>query len=252
MLGNSMRSYQSPTNNTTNVMRQNAPIPGLTPGQRVDPMQPGAIPQGYSLGVPRDMANGGTMTYDPRYSYKLPTQQVNTKLNGLLNNNYGGAKGNAYDNMGTPGSVKPAASAFPVSGQPGVSNVQTSITPQSIYPAWMTKAAVNQVQAQADQASNLPYLMKMFDRPGASRSEANMGAALPYVAQAQSQALAGRAQIPFDDFMANQRNLFMGQVARENEALQLGNLSARMAEAQQSNRMNDIQRQMSLLQQLVG
>lgn len=57
-------------------------IPGLTPGQRVDPTQPG-YPKGYSLGVPRDMANGGFQTYDPRYAYKLPEQQVNQRLNGM-------------------------------------------------------------------------------------------------------------------------------------------------------------------------
>lgn len=56
-------------------------IPGLIPGQRVDPSS-SSYPKGYSMGVPRDMANGGFQTYDPRYAYKLPEQQVNQSLNG--------------------------------------------------------------------------------------------------------------------------------------------------------------------------
>lgn len=131
-------------------------------------------------------------------------------------------------------------------------NVQTSIQPKGVYPEWMTNVAVNQVQAQADQASNVPYLMKMFDRPGVSRSDATMGAIAPIIADKQVQAQSARAQIPFQDELANQKNLFMGQVARENEGLGLGNLAARIAEMNQQNTLANQSRYSNLLSSLIG
>jgi len=131
-------------------------------------------------------------------------------------------------------------------------HVGSSITPRPIYQPWMTQTAANTVQAQADQASNVPYLMKMFDRPGVSRSDAHFAAVAPLVAENQVNAATARASIPFEDSMANERNLFMGQVARENESLQWGNLMARIHEANQQNRLNQTGRISNLLSGLVG
>lgn len=251
MLGNPAKAPQSIANNATNTMRATN-IPGLTPGRYY---QAGSqINNGFSFGTPRDFSHGGMQYYDPQYAVALPNRQpstasyANQQLGGSMARGYNGVKPGGGQSTSTGGGT-----GMPVGTQmPGMANVSTSITPSAIYPEWMTNAAVSNIQAQADQASNLPYLMKQFDRPGASRSDAHMAAALPMVAQAQTQATAGRASIPFEDLLANQRHLFMGEVARENEALGWGNLAARMQEAQQANYLNDLNRQYSLLSTLVG
>lgn len=135
---------------------------------------------------------------------------------------------------------------------PFVGNVQTSIQPQGIYSDQMTQQATNQAVADADQKGDLNYLMRMFDQPGASRGDMQLGQAAPHVANAQLQAADARARIPWEDQMANQRNMFLGQVARENEGLGQGNLLARMYEMNNSDALSRLGSGLSYLQQLIG
>jgi len=164
----------------------------------------------------------------------------------------GGATGVAGTSARPTGASSYTAMPQTAMPQGGVGQIQTSITPKPIYQPWMTTTAVNTAQAKADQASNAPYLMKMFDRPGVSRSDAHFAAIAPIVAENQINAANARATIPFEDTVANERNLFLGQVARENEALNLGNLLARIAEAQQQSQFGQMNRFSNLLSGLVG
>jgi len=265
MLGTRLPALQAQGNNVTNALRAQG-FMGSTPYAQGDKTQ-----GQFVYNTPR--IGGGPGTYDPNYATLVTQQPRNVQDAG----NYatrsvprgGGAVRPSNGGGDIPGTVGRASTTFPtlgsysgdsfgggLSGSYGMSpsvmgSFQSSITPSEIYPEWMTTVASNTAQAQADQASNLPYLMKMFDRPGISRSDAHMAAALPFAADAQIQGATARAQIPFEDAMANQRNLFLGQVARENESLQAGNLLARLAEAQQQARLNALNRQTSLMS-LVG
>lgn len=149
------------------------------------------------------------------------------------------------------GTVPPAA---PYSNQ---SQVQTNITPQSIYTPEMTQWAVN--QAVADNTPDLRNAMKQFDRPGVSRGSGTMAAAMPAVAASQLAQREAAANIPFLDNMANQKHMMSGEIARENQALEMGNLLNRLNSTRQQEylggRQNDLSQlaqNSSLLQSLFG
>lgn len=155
----------------------------------------------------------------------------------------------------TTGAVPMPAAAPPLPGTQ--SQVQTNITPQSIYTPEMTQWAVN--QAVADNTPDLRNAMKQFDRPGVSRSAGTMAAAMPAVAASQLAQREAAANIPFLDNMANQKHMMSGEIARENQALEMGNLLNRLNSTRQQQylggRQNDLSQlaqNSSLLQSLFG
>jgi hypothetical protein len=143
--------------------------------------------------------------------------------------------------FGPPGSqhqfpaAKPATPAAPGPQQPAPGNgpaapggpptVQTSINPTPIYTPQMTNQAVNQAFATA--MPDLNSVVKQFDRPGVSRSAGTMAAAMPQMAEGALTAMQAQAEIPLQDMMANQQHLMAGEVAREQQGLDLANLLAR-------------------------
>lgn len=260
ILGNKPPVTQNAAMNATNLGRATN-IPGLTAGQYY---QPGAV-AGYSFGVPRDWSHGGRQYYDPQYAVQLPQQQpsqqpwANKQMRGYNGVKPGGGQststGGGYDQFAPkpmtpkPMGMMPANNSF---GGGQLGQISTSIQPQAIYDPWMTDVAVNQAVANADQRSNLQTLMGQFDTPGVSRSSRHAALAAPLAAQQQLTAADAKARIPFEDLMANQRNLFLGQVARENEGLGLGNLSARMYEAQNQDALARMNQSLGYLQTLIG
>jgi hypothetical protein len=132
----------------------------------------------------------------------------------------------------------------------GTAQINPSINPQAIYSPEMTKHAVN--QAVAANTPDLRSAMKMFDRPGLSRSAGTVSAAMPFVAE---QALAGRqaaSEIPLRDEIANQRHLLSGEVAREGEVQGLYDLLNRLNSLNQRNYLSDLNRNLSLADSLFG
>ena len=153
--------------------------------------------------------------------------------------------------------VQPNAQQGTAGAQGGQANIQTNITPQSIYTPQQTQWAVN--QAVAENTPDLRSAMKQFDRPGVSRSAGTMAAAMPTVANAQLAQREAAAQIPLLDEIANQKHLLTGEVAREGQALDmaglLNRLNATRGQQQLAGRQNDLQQQQqqgSLLQALLG
>lgn len=245
VLGNKPPVAQSVTSNANNLSRA-----GFTPGQYYN--AGAGIAHGFSFGVPRDWSQGGKQMYDPRFATALPQAQPNTAY---YANTQGGAGARYNQFQSRPGSPKPTTTGMPTGGSFGggqLGQISTSIQPQAIYDPWMTDVAVNQAVANADQRSNLQTLMGQFDTPGVSRSSRHAALAAPLAAQQQLTAADARARIPFEDMMANQRNLFLGQVARENEGLGLGNLSARMYEAQNQDALARMNQSLGYLQTLIG
>lgn len=249
VLGNKQPVTQNAAMNASNMRTS---IPGLTPGQYY---QPGAVP-GYSFGVPRDWSQGGKQYYDPQYAYQLPQQQPSQAS--YANQQLGGSMARGYNQFAPKPTTPKSATGTAGYGTPSsygggqLGQISTSIQPKAIYDPWMTDVAVNQAVANADQRSNLESLMGRFDTPGVSRSSHHAALAAPLAAQSQLTAADARARIPFEDLMANQRNMFMGQVARENEALGLGNLSARMYEAQNQDALARMGQSLGYLQSLIG
>ncbi len=261
ILGNRPPVTQNAAMNNANMARRTM-IPGLTPGRPVPWSQ---LPQGMMLNTPRDWSQGGLQTYDPRYATADPrTTGQPMWSGGGVGGMAGASKGGGYARPGQSiGTSTPnygrmnGSTTMPTGGGlggyfPNAAQIGTSIVPQTIYPQWMTDTAVNQAVANADQRSNLDTLMERFDTPGVSRSSRHAALAAPLAAQSQLTAADARARIPFEDLMANQRNLFLGQVARENEALGLGNLSARMYEAQNQDALSRLGQGLSYLQSLIG
>lgn len=262
ILGNRPTVGQAQGLNASNVAkRAKATIPGLTTNQWVSGHN---VPQGMTLNTPmvyRDGVRG--QYYNPQYATQTPAPQVAGTKPG-----FGGTAGQyrgANGELVMPQNYKPGAGPggtygtapqgrmggyAPFGGMLG--SIQTSVQPQAIYEPWMTQNAVNQAVANADQRGNLQTLMGGFDTPGVSRSSRHAALAAPQAAQAQLTAADAKARIPFDDMMANQRNLFLGQVAREQEALGLGNLQARMYEAQNQDALSRLNQGLSYLQTLIG
>lgn len=259
VLGNKPPVTQNAAMNASNMSRATN-IPGLTAGQYY---APGSAP-GYSMGVPRDWSQGGKQYYDPQYAYKLPTQQPSTAYyanqqtggsgSGSMARSFNGERPGMGQRTSTGGGTG-VPTGMPTGGQMGggqLGQISTSIQPQAIYDPWMTNVAMNQAVANADQRSNLQTLMGGFDTPGVSRSSRHAALAAPQMAQQQLTAADAKARIPFEDTMANQRNLFLGQVARENEGLGLGNLSARIYEAQNQDALSRMNQSLGYLQSLIG
>jgi len=248
VLGNKPPVTQNAAMNATNMMN-------MKPGWYV----PGTAPQGMLLNTPRNMnMAGGPQYYDPKYATMRQTPQVNQQLNGLQSSmarGYNGVKPGGGQSTSTGGGTgapigQPQTGGSYGGGQLG--QISTSIQPQAIYDPWMTDVAVNQAVANADQRSNLSTLMGGFDTPGVSRSSRHAALAAPQMAQQQLTAADAKARIPFEDLMANQRNLFLGQVARENEGLGLGNLSARIYEAKNQDALSRMNQSLGYLQSLIG
>ncbi len=143
-------------------------IPGLTPGQRYDPTQAGAIPQGYSLNVPRDWQNGGMQTYDPRFATQLqgPSQHVmntwNQRMGGVAGANNGYM--NNYTKPGNPaGNGNPGTSSRGQMPQ-GQFNINTGITagpaiPQATVQA--TQQRLQNYQAPSPGAQYAPFMQHL-------------------------------------------------------------------------------------------
>lgn len=153
--------------------------------------------------------------------------------------------------------VQPNAQQGTTGAQGGQAQVQTNITPQSIYTPQMTQWAVN--QAVAENTPDLRSAMKQFDRPGVSRSAGTMAAALPTVASAQLAQREAASQIPLLDEIANQKHLLTGEVAREGQALEMGGMLNRLNATRQQqqlagrqNDLNQLQQNGGLLQALLG
>lgn len=141
--------------------------------------------------------------------------------------------------------------------QGGQANIQTNISPSPIYTPNMTQLAVN--QAVADNTPDLRNAMKAFDRPGVSRSAGTVAAAMPTVAASQLAQREAAATIPMLDEIANQKHQLAGEVAREQQALEMGNLLNRLNQTRQQQQIGNAQNQLgqlgnglSLLQSLLG
>lgn len=108
--------------------------------------------------------------------------------------------------------------------QPGVANINTSITPRGIYSPKQTAYSKNQAVASSMQQASMPYAMKQFDRPGVSRGAQSIYRSMPKVAGAQSNAQMASAAIPLADEAANQQNMLRGEIAQGLEFNQLARL----------------------------
>jgi hypothetical protein len=153
-----------------------------------------------------------------------------------------------------PTAPAPTGPATPGAGGGGPGSgpiqVQTTITPTSLYSPTQTQHAVN--QAFADNVPDANAAMKPFDRPGVSRSAGTQAAALPGMAQDMSQAMEARASIPMQDAIANQQHLMAGEVAREQQGLDLATLLQRQNQIGQRGQMGQMQQNMSLLDALLS
>lgn len=249
VLGNKPPVMQNAAMNGNNLMKQGWYVPGTAP-------------QGMLLNTPRNMnMPGGPQYYDPNVATMRAPPQVNQSY--YANQQGGGSMARGYNGvkpgggqststgggMGTPIGQPQSGGSF---GGGQLGQISTSIQPQGIYDPWMTDVAVNQAVANADQRSNLQTLMGGFDTPGVSRSSRHAALAAPQMAQHQLTAADAKARIPFEDLMANQRNMFLGQVARENEGLGLGNLSARLYEAKNQDALSRMNQSLGYLQSLIG
>lgn len=148
---------------------------------------------------------------------------------------------------GQPGGGTGMGTNYGAGGQ-----INTSITPQNIYTPQQTTAATNQAVA-AQHAQGDPYAQfKRFDRPGVSRGAQTGAMALPGIMAGKLGAANAAAMLPFEDAQANAQHVLSGQLAREGEALDWGNLLARLEETQSRLRTSGIQPGLSLLNALLG
>ncbi len=121
--------------------------------------------------------------------------------------------------------------------------IQTSIQPKGMYAPWMTNLASSIATGEHFRRGDLRTAQKKFDRPGMSRGAGSAYMAMPQVAQSYAAGRAARAGIPMQDSFANASNILRGQIAREQEGLGLGNLSARLLGGQldAQNALQDMQ-----------
>lgn len=110
-------------------------------------------------------------------------------------------------------------------GTPGMAQITPSITPQGVYSNKQTATARNMAVNDAMRSASSVSAYKQFDRPGASRSLATSQRAMPQIAKAYTNAAQAKAGIPLADTIANEQNLFQGQLARANEMAGLGKLA---------------------------
>jgi hypothetical protein len=139
--------------------------------------------------------------------------------------------GDLTSNLPALGTDDPTAPGSPTSGFDGnLPNINTSITPQIVYDPELTAKAGNQILATQAQQSDPRWLMKQFSSPGRSMDAGTAAATTPYLAQGQFLGNQGYANLMLGDTMANQESLLAGEMAREKEAMGLGNLLARLQE----------------------
>lgn len=131
-----------------------------------------------------------------------------------------GTPGGGGGGVGTPG----GGVGGPMPTTPGVGGINTTITPRSVFSNQQTAQARNMAVNDAMRRASPVSAYKQFDRPGVSRSLATQQRAMPTVARAYTDAAQAKAGIPLADFIANEQNLFQGELARANEFQGLGRL----------------------------
>lgn len=179
----------------------------------------------------------------------------------VLNQGFGGiAMGPAKDSQGRPTGRSVAFGQPPQQTGPNLPggaggqgnagqqvgqnfNIQTSTEPSLTFDDNLTQRTVN--KDVANSIVPIDFAMKQFTRPGSSRSQSTLAAALPAFASGLSNAASAQALIPFQDRITNLNQQRAGEVAREDEFFGLANLQARLLEQDQFA-------QRSLLQQLSG
>lgn len=200
---------------------------------------PGAIapgqPWNYSPGSSFLGINANWQGKKPLNQAPAPKPNGGMSSNGKPKPNFGGGGG------GTGGSGAPAN---------GQANVQTTITPQSIYTPQMTQQATN--QAVATNTPDMRMAMKQNTQPGISRSAGSMAAAMPGFSQSALTGNKAQAEIPLLDEIANQKHLMGGQVAREDQALSLANLMSRLNSLNQRQALNSAGNAQNILLSLLG
>lgn len=148
-----------------------------------------------------------------------------------------------YDQQGVP-----PAQASGGTGQAGVGQISSSITPRPVYSDAMTTKARNMAVNDAMRRASPISAYKKFDRPGASRSLATQQLAMPTIAGAYVDAAKAKAGIPLADLIANEQNLFQGQMARANEFMGLGQLQL----GEQSLNNYSVQQLIQMLAPILG
>lgn len=128
--------------------------------------------------------------------------------------------------------------------------VNTSIQPSGVFSPDQTQIATN--QAVADSIIPLDFAMKPFIRPGASRSNSTVGAALPAFSAGLLSAANAQAQIPLFDRLTNLNQRRLGEVAREEEFFGLAGIGATLQEQDQFSRLALLQPALSLADRLLA
>lgn len=139
--------------------------------------------------------------------------------------------------LGSAGGAKPQATG--VGTMPRTGQVTGSITPQPVYAPWMTNAAANQAQAQFENQATLPGVLKQFDRPGVSRSPGSISMAIPLIAALRGQGAQEAENVRMGDMMTNRQAMLNGQIAQEQEGLNLMQLLARLEQINNQRQMAD-------------
>lgn len=174
---------------------------------------------------------------NPDYD-KMPTNYTGQPVTG----GGGGSGGSGGVGGGSGGSGGSAG------GTPGAAQISTSITPRPVYTDAMTTTARNMAVNDAMRRASPISVYKKFDRPGASRSLATQSLAMPKIAAAYVDAAKAKAGIPLADMIANEQNLFQGQMARANEMMGLG----RLALGEQSLNNYSVQQLIQMMAPLLG
>jgi hypothetical protein len=150
----------------------------------------------------------------------------------------------------TPATLPAQAPGTAPAGTGGVPQVQTSINPAPLYTPAMTNQAAN--RAFDENLVDMRTAMKLGDRPGVSRSAGSISSALPIVGQGLQAGMQARAAIPLQDEIANQQHLFGGEVAREQQGLDLASLLARQQQIQNQANLGLQGQNISLVNLLAG
>ena len=174
-------NYRSP--NETSFGRIAGPNQGIRPNQ-----------QGYGQ-MPSLASIGASWSSPPGHGNIAPWQMVNKPM--------------GFATQGPAmGGYQPPQFDFSGFGQAPQTPSLSSLTPDyqpvgDIFAPRQTQAAVNQIRADADQAANLPWLMKQFASPGISQSAGHAALAMPLAAQALAGGEMGAGQTMLDHRMAN-------------------------------------------------
>ena len=124
-----------------------------------------------------------------------------------------------------------------------MSYVQSSVTPNTVYPSMYTRQAQNMSRALG--SSTMPDLRSQYMRPGVSMSSPSLQRAMGNTAgQRMAQGFGQAAATGQQHGFANAQHNLAGQVARNQEALGWGNLAHN---TQQFNNAMALQRQQNML-----